>query len=148
MKRHHVNRLKLAGFVIGVALFVWLRWYSAIWQNRWVGFGLGLACLVTPLSSRGSLKRWRESARSLDSSRPVVILLAITITWMSASALKGFFGGGPPFLFSSGIRARSDDGFFGGLLCSAALQWLYACWIMLRKRSDRSSNPVVPQQHG
>lgn len=130
------------------ALFIWLRWYSPFWQNRWIGFSLGLALVLPSFASRERVRQQLDFARKYDLSKRVTVLLAVSITWASLRALKGFLVG-PPFFSASGARAASDDGFFGVLLCMTALHWLYASWLVLRKSSDQSSqNPATPINHG
>jgi len=143
MKRHHANRMKLAGFVILVVLFIWLRWYSTLWENRWTGFVVGIAFVIL---------NWRVYARQqLDLahfSKRAIVLLALAVTWMAVSGVKSFLVG-PPFFFSSGVRAASDNGFFAVLMCMCAVQWLYASWAVLRRASDQSSqNAATPLNHG
>jgi hypothetical protein len=89
-----------------------------------------------------------ELARKLDHPKRVTILVAIGISWMSVSAIRSFFVG-PPFFFSSGVRAASDNGFFCVLMFVSAIQWLYASWAILRNDSDQSpQDPAVRVNHG
>ncbi|HTZ83338.1 MAG TPA: hypothetical protein VMB66_09120 [Candidatus Acidoferrales bacterium] len=133
--------------VVVVGLFVWLRWYSTFWQNRWVGLSLGLAFVSIGLTSRDSVRRQLVFALNFDLPKRVTILGAIAFTWMCISALRGFLGG-PPFFSSAGARAAGDDGFFTPILCVMALQYLYASWFILTKRYDQSSqDPPLPPNH-
>jgi len=145
-----MNRARwgLVQAIVGVGIFVWLRWYSALWQNRWVGLCLGLAVISTGFTSRERVRRHSEFARDLDLPKRVTILGFVAFTWMGVSAIRGFLGG-PPFVSKTGIRAASDDGFFGVLICDLAVQYLYASWILLTKRSDQNSqHPALPVNHG
>jgi len=149
-----MNRTRSAWWTltkVGVflGLFVWLRWYSSLWQNRWTGFCLGVVLVIwVDFTSRNWVRGQLDFARKRDLSKRVTLVFAVACTWMCVSALKSFFVG-PPFFFSSGVRATSDNAFFGVLLIPNTLQWLYASWVILRKGSDQSSqNPVVPVNHG
>ncbi|MBZ5683978.1 MAG: hypothetical protein LAP86_02995 [Acidobacteriia bacterium] len=142
------GRWGLIGTVAFVALFVWLRWYSSFWQNRWIGFILGVLFVSSAAFKRRGLRQYLEIAHDNDLPKRVTVLTAIVFTWMAVSALKSFFTG-PPFFFSSGVRAASDNAFFGVVLCVNAVQWLFASWAILRKIPDQSSrNPVVHANHG
>ena len=137
----------MIGPVVFVAGFVWLRWYSSFWENRWTGFVLGVLFVSSAAFNwRGSVRQYLDIAHDIPKS--VTVLTAIMFTWMAASALKSFFMGSP-FFFSSGIRAASDNSFFGVVLGVNAVQWLFASWAILRKSLDQSSqNPVVHVNHG
>ncbi len=129
--------------------FIWLRWYSRLWQNRWTGFCFGAVFVLwTSFPWRNTVRQQLELARSFDHPKRVAIFGLIGAIGMGATAVKRFWEG-RPFLFSSGVRAAGDDGFFVMMLLVWALQWLYATWFLLRNFSDQSSQTLVaPSNHG
>lgn len=130
-------------------LFLWLRWYSPFWQNRWTGFCLGLALVLSGgFNWRQSARQQLEFRRKYEIPKRVTILGAIVFPIMGIAALKSFWVG-VPFFSGSGVRAASDNGFFTVILCAGALESLYECWLLITKGSDASSqNPVSPINHG
>ena len=131
-------------------LFVWLRWYSPLWQNRWTGFFLGVVFVLT-----GKSLNWRDSARrQLEFKEKygfpdrLTFVSALVFPTMGVLALKGWLFGHPLF-FSSGVRAASDNGIFAVLILATAPQYLYASWLLLRKKSShRPQDPLITKNHG
>ena len=147
MKRPSSRRWALAQLFVFAALFVWMRWFSTLWQNRWTGFCLGIAFAATNFAWRESLQRQLDLARKYDVPRRVTILSAIASAVVGITVLKSFFAGSA---FSwSGVRAASDDGFCGVIVCTSALEWAFFLWGPRRNLTDqRPQNPMSPVNHG
>lgn len=131
-------------------LFVWLRWYTPLWQNRWTGFFLGVAFVLAAKSLN-----WRDSAlqhlqfkEKYGFPDRATFVSALVLPIMGVLALKGWLFGHPVF-FSSGVKAASDNGMFAVLILATAPSYLYASWMLLRKKSSHSpQDPYVTQNHG
>ena len=117
-------------------------------QNRWTGFGPGVAFVLTNFNWRELVRQHLAFAGKYELPNRVTILGALAFSVMGLSALKGFLVG-PPFLSYACARAASDDGFFGVLSSLNALCWLNAWWSLLRKGSDQNSqDPLLLRNHG
>lgn len=82
--------------IVFLCAFVWLRWWSGLWQNRWVGFGLGAVFAVVYLVR--SLGR-----ESQDVHTKRYYLLMSVVFLVLGTAFMSFFLG------LLGAR-KSDDG--------------------------------------
>lgn len=138
----------LAELSVFGGLFVWLRWYSSLWRNRWTDFGLGVALVSTNFNGRELIRQQLAFARNDDLQKGVTILGAVAFSVTGVGALKGV-SVGPSFFLHAAARAGSDDGFFGVLSSVHALPWLYASWALLKKGcAQNSPYPVLPPRHG
>lgn len=93
-----------------IGLWIWLRWWSGLWQNRWVGFALGAAFTLF-LATR--LAFTRSESRLSGFYPPKYLFLPLCIALVAAGIISFMF-----FL----RRGSGDDGFSGFILISLGIQ--------------------------
>ncbi|MGA8502373.1 MAG: hypothetical protein WB683_12555 [Candidatus Sulfotelmatobacter sp.] len=109
-------------------VFVWLRSWSGLWQYGWTGVLFGLALGLYAL--RG-VRASYDIARRYDIPGRVYIVGIVVFAGRGAVTLKHFL-----------VGWRSDDGFFGILLLSLAIN---EALVFRRLRHDRTE-PVVNER--
>jgi hypothetical protein len=114
--------IEIASACVLVILYAWLRSVSGLWQYRWTGVLMGLAL--------GYARRGRQAgydiAKRYDVPRRVYLVGAVVFTVSGTLTLRRFvFAGG------------SDDGFFGVLLLSLAIdQAIIYRWLAKRETTE------------
>ena len=110
--------LDLALTFVFAVLFVWLRWWSGLWQNRWVGFAFG-AVLATVFMARG----WGRVNNDIR-SRGFHLCLSIFCFLAGIAMFTSFFR-----------KGSSSDGSSGFVMLSFGVQQAYMYrWVAQQDR--------------
>jgi hypothetical protein len=105
---------RVAEFCVFAGLFVWLRWFSSLWQFRWTGFLFGVIFVLSSLWNPGISRPWRDRISYYTSPKVAWFAEIICPLALGGMIMKHFFAG--PAFFSTGSKAGSDDGLIGALI--------------------------------
>lgn len=133
--------LGIAEFCVFAGLFVWLRWFSSLWQYRWTGFLFGVIFVLSSLWNRGTSPRWRDRISYYVSPKVGWFAVIICPLALGGIIMKHFFAG-PAFFSFTGPKAGSDDGFFGVVILASAVEGAYSFWLSKRD-SERDKDSFV-----
>ncbi len=127
MNEHaHGNRwLEIALACVSLTVFVWLRSWSGLWQYRWTGVLFGLA--LSLYAQRGVRASYGIAKRHDTPVRVHIVGIVVFIA-LGVVTLKRFL-----------VSWHSDDGFFGVLLISLAIN---EALVRRRLWHDRTESPV------
>jgi len=126
-----------------LAAFVWLRWFSVLWQFRWTGICFGAAFVLTSLPTRQRMQARLDFAKRYAIPKRVALVGAVVCTWLGGSAMNGFLTGRSFFQLSSGARAASDDGLFAIVVLAAAFESGYLFWLQAKGSSGPRSTKLT-----
>jgi hypothetical protein len=118
-----------------IALCVWLRSWSDLWQYRWTGFLVGLA---VGLYAQRATQASYHIAKRYDIPRRVYLAGAIVFIAMGASSLKRFF-----------LNGNGDDGFLSILFVALAISQARVCRWLWQRCSETIAQQRQPKlNHG
>ncbi|HVM93628.1 MAG TPA: hypothetical protein VMT67_12490 [Terriglobales bacterium] len=110
----------VADFCIFAGLFVWLRWFSRLWQYRWTGLLFGFVYVLTSLWNPRKLMPWHDQIRRYWSPKVAWFAEIVAPLALGGIIMRHFFTGSA--FFSFGPKAGSDDGFFGVVILASAVE--------------------------
>jgi hypothetical protein len=94
-------------FVLG-GVFVWLKWWSGVWQNRWVGFILGIVFAAVAL-----IRDWGRVGHDIQ-TKGFYLRLSLLFFFVGTVSLVRFFRG-----------ANGDEALFGFIMLAFGTQYAY-----------------------
>ena len=117
------SSLEWALTLMFLALYIWLRWWSGLWQNRWIGFALGaLLAVFVVVSGRRPSNYFRLSGFY----PPTYLFVPLSLVCFSVGiiGLARFLRG-----------ASGDEGLGGFIMLSLGVQ--QACIYRYLSNQDR-----------
>ncbi len=145
-----VSRNKWFGILESFAflgLFIWLRWFSSLWQYRWTGFLFGIVFVSSSLRNPNRLRPWRDRISLYASPKIAWFATIICPLALGGLVMKHFFAG-PAFFSFNGPKAGSDDGFFGIVILASAIDGAYSFWLSSHDSDIDKDNSLKTQTHG
>jgi len=143
LRRRWFNNALLFAFL---AVFVWLRWFSAFWQHRWTGLCFGVAFILTFRPTRTRMQMHVDFAKKYEFPRRGNLVAGISCIVLGGIALRDFLTGRSFFSFS-GVRAASDDGLLAVSMLAAGFEMIYLSRLLART-DHRPSSASTNTSHG